>query len=126
MSVVRYLRQDPPDPRWTREAFSLQLQGRIAAKIIVTGESQRLVARIQCPRCEGCFGVDRASEATYVSVGKLGDSTASQDISSTKGVEAREIIICSGPPVEGTPEGRMGCGAAFAITAEITRAGGSS
>lgn len=121
--MVKYRREDPPNQKWTREAFLLQLQGRIVAKLIVTDKGQRLVASIQCPRCKGYFNVDRASEATYVNVGKLGDLTAPQGGSSAEGIEAREIIVCSGPPVEGTPEGRLGCGAAFAISALIPPVG---
>lgn len=123
---MKYLREEPPDPKWTREAFALQLRGKITAKIIVTGKSRQLVAYVQCPRCDGSFDVDRASDATYVSAGRLGDGSVPTGPSSSAEAAAREVIICAGSPVEGTPEGCLGCGAAFSIYAEVTPLGESS
>lgn len=126
--MVEYRPGATPESRWTKRAHELQLQGRIDARIMVSGKSRQLVAVVECPRCAGIFSIDVDSTAVVVGGGYLGDrhvGELSPPIAPAPKNDdvVAETIRCAGPPVDGTPEGDKGCGAAFKIWAHVDWSG---
>ena len=126
--MVKYLPEVIPDSQWTKRAYELQLQGRIDARIMVSGKRRRLVAAVECPRCAGTFSIDADSTAVVVGGGYLGDRQVGESpppVAPARNDDdvVTETIRCAGPPVDGTPEGDKGCGAAFKIWAHVDWSG---
>lgn len=119
--MVEYRREVPPDPIWTRKAYELQLKRKITATLVIDGESKRLLAQVECPRCGGMFAVDSDSTGVYVGGGYLDQSTSDAERSLIEDGPVIEAVCCAGPPVDGTPQGKLGCGATFNVWARTER-----